>query len=112
MNYKITKQYLNGSETTLDTTCKTLDQARTYADQEAEKQAKLNVKITFRIYDDLDVQQYVINSKDIDVQAGFAKESSDSSSGQSHSSSFRPTPLASRPSPKGTMPDYSPDDEK
>ena len=106
MIYSVTKKYETGSEQP----CRkfnTLEEARAFALESAETDARMKINTTYRLYEFDDVVATIESSKvDLTPASG---ESSSSSSGKG--AGFRPTPLATSPRPKGTPPKWSSDDD-
>lgn len=100
MIYSVTKKYETGSEQP----CKkfnTLEEARAFTQESAETDARMKIKVTYRIYE----FDEVLDTIDSDKVKLSSSESSGSGQGQGAGS--RPNPFATAPQPKGSMPKWA-----
>lgn len=100
MIYSVTKKYETGSEQP----CKkfnTLEEARAFTHEAAETDARMKIKVTYRIYE----FDEVIDTIESDKVCLSSSESASSSQGRGAGSS--PTPFATAPQPKGSMPKWA-----
>lgn len=107
MIYSVTKKYEAGSEQP----CKkfnTLEEARAYMQESAETDARMKIRVTYRIYE----FDEVIDTVD-SMMVKLTSSSSESSSGsRGHGAGFKPTPLETSPRPKGTAPHWFNDEDE
>jgi hypothetical protein len=106
--YKITKQYGKSKEMT-DKSFSTLKEAKDYVQSSAESDASMKIAVIYRLYEFDEVIHELDTTK---IVLSNLQSSSESSAGaKSSSASFRPTPLATSPSPKGSPPKWLTDPE-
>lgn len=96
MQYKTTKQYGRGEETTF-AEFKELNDAQLFIEKvKLPDDAALNVKVIYRIFEGFDLM------KEYDPSKMESSSSSSSSTGKSSTVSFNPTPFNTAPRPAGS----------
>lgn len=111
MMYRVTKRYARGPESNVGS-FKTIPEARDFIQQALEEDLRLKLITTYSIYEGADLFEEIDASKIETSSDAKQPETPDSSQSQGAGRRFSPTPLPSRPAPKG-MP-HSPwkDDEE
>ncbi|EKD54246.1 MAG: hypothetical protein ACD_60C00105G0004 [uncultured bacterium] len=104
MLYKITKQYARGTDIPV-AEFNDMNDAKLFVSAKQEEDAKLRVKVTYRLFEGLDLLQEFTES------AGSTSISS-SGGGVQQKSSFQPTPFNNAPRPAGMPHSWVKDDEK
>lgn len=109
MIYKVTKRYGRGPETQAGT-FKTIPEAKAFIKTAIEEDRKLKLAVTYSIYEGADLVEEIDSSK---MEEPAHSEQSESQSSQSKGTGqrFSPSPLSTRPLPKG-MPQPSWKDEE
>ena len=108
MRFKVTRQYLRGTETQFAQFIE-LNEAKFFVEAKLEADLALNVKVTYRIFE---LTELVV---EFDPNNASAAQSSSGSEGKGSEASFRPTPLSTTARPAGMPQNWSvdkKDDEK
>lgn len=99
MLYKVTKQFLQGPETILNS-FKNVNEAESFVKTKLAEDARFNLKTTYRIYEFDDVVKEF--TQDSQVSGAQQAAQAASQSGQSgKTQSFSPTPFNMKPQPGG-----------
>lgn len=96
MRFKVTKQYLRGSETQFAQFAE-MNEAKFFVETKLEADAALNVKVIYRIFE---FTELVAEFDPAHPNAGASQSSTDAQ-GKSSEASFRPTPLSTTARPAG-----------
>ncbi|OGT45867.1 MAG: hypothetical protein A3E83_00625 [Gammaproteobacteria bacterium RIFCSPHIGHO2_12_FULL_41_20] len=96
MRYKVTEQYVGGSDIPCAEFSKISD-ARLFVDNKLEADRRLKVRVTYRIYDG----HTVLEEKN---QDSLSTTSTQTSSMQTTSTSSSPSPFSTTPKPAGMPP--------
>lgn len=111
MTFKVTKQYGRGS----DSFCAEfgdLNDAKTYIAEKLEPEAKMGVKVTYRIYEFGELLAEFDPTKIPQTKSSTPAQTEQGSSGKGSGSTFSPTPFATAPRPSGTPPKWIKDDDE
>lgn len=107
--YTITKQYTRGPQVPLNERFYDFNQAKTFVEKKLTEEAKMNVKVVYRIFEDEKLHSEYDETK-IDTSV---KQESESSQGKGSTASFRPTPVSTTLRPPGSAQNWVVDkDEK
>jgi uncharacterized protein YdaU (DUF1376 family) len=111
MHYTVTKQYGTGREATLQKFFK-LDEAEKFVQKNLAEDVRFKVDTTYRIYDDLDKLIKIVTHADAEQTTPSGQSAS--TSGQSKTQSFNPTPFAMSPNlgPRSWIKDTNKDEDK
>ncbi|OGT57622.1 MAG: hypothetical protein A3F14_04795 [Gammaproteobacteria bacterium RIFCSPHIGHO2_12_FULL_43_28] len=108
MLYKVTKQYLRGSETNCAEFSE-LKEAMNFVEAKVAEDASLNIKVIYRIHELGEVIKEYDSTKT--KAQPVSDQSAQDAAGMGAKSGFQPTPFNMAPRPGGTPPKWLKDEE-
>lgn len=110
MSYRITKQYLRGSQMPC-AEYDDLNEAKTFITKQLSADAALNVKVVYRIFKAFDLIEEFDPDK-ATVKSVASTQTTTSTQGATSTAGFRPTPFNVTPRPAGSPHNWLKDEEK
>lgn len=111
MKYSVKKQYARGSDLAF-AEFNELSDAELFIEHKLQVDARLNVKVTYKIYELNEVIATFDPDKVAPSTTSTTSTQGQGAQGKSSTASFRPTPFNVTPRPSGTPPKWVKDDEE